>query len=213
MDATAGHGAVQPTPIIPKHILRPPPEPTQVRSMAKRDFSALDYAENAVDETLLKQKLGRMVVRFSLDSKQPVITVDRKDLAAAAKILRDDPALAFDMFTDLTAADLSERPEFEPERRFQVILILYSTVHRRRIRLKAYIPEADPVCPSVYGVYHGATFTEREAYEMFGIRFTGHPNLIRLLTPDYMKDYPLRKDYPVTGKGERDNFPRYEEVQ
>lgn len=181
--------------------------------MAKREFSALDYAENAVDEALIRQKLGKLVLRYSLDAKQPVVTIARESLPEVARTLRDDPALKFDMFTDLTAADLSQTSDFEPERRFHVIVILYSTVHKRRIRLKTYIPEADPRCPSIFGVFKGASFTEREAYEMFGIKFEGHPNLIRLLTPEYMKDYPLRKEYPMTGKGERDNFPRYEEIQ
>ncbi|MCK6439920.1 MAG: NADH-quinone oxidoreductase subunit C, partial [Planctomycetes bacterium] len=103
--------------------------------------------------------------------------------------------------------------DFDPDKRFMVVAVLYSIEHKRRIRLKTYVPEDDCRCPSLTGIFDGAHITEREAYDMFGIRFDGHPNLKRLLTPEYMKYHPLRKDYPVTGRGERDNFPQYEEIQ
>lgn len=181
--------------------------------MTKRSFTALSYAENGCDEGLLRQKLGSRLLALEYDAGQPVLRVTRESLLDVIRTLKEDPALAFDYFTDLTAADLSRRTDFEPERRFQVVIVLYSLSHKRRIRVKVSVPEADPRCPSIYGYFKGASFTEREAYEMFGIKFEGHPNLIRLLTPEYMKSFPLRKEYPMTGKGERDNFPRYEEIQ
>ena len=178
-----------------------------------KTFKAYDYTENKLDENTVRARLGDALVAIQYESSQPVLVIKREKLADAAKILRDDPALAYNYFTDITAGDNSKRDDFEPEKRFQVIAILYSINHKRRVRLKVYVPEADPTCPSLTGVFEGANLTEREAYEMFGVRFTGHPNLKRLLTPEYMKDYPLRKEYPVTGKGERDNFPQYEEIQ
>ncbi len=181
--------------------------------MPKTEFKPLTYSENQLDEGLIRAKLGRAVKEIRYDAAQPVLVVDRSNLRDAVQILRDDPALKYDMFVDITAADLSRQHDFEPERRFQVIVILYSDAHRKRIRLKVYIPEQDCTCPSLYPLFRGASFTEREAYEMFGIRFEGHPNLIRLLTPEYMKHFPLRKEYPMNGLGERDNFPRYEEIQ
>jgi NADH-quinone oxidoreductase subunit C len=181
--------------------------------MSKTDFKPLAYAENDISEALVAQKLGRALVAQRRESGQLVLEVNRDNLLDAAQLLRDDPELAFDMLTDITAADLSEKHDYEPERRFQLIVILYSTVHKKRIRLKVFLSEKDPTVHSLYPVFKGADFTEREVFEMFGIRFRGHPNLKRLLTPEYMKDFPLRKDYPVTGKGERDNFPRYEEIR
>jgi len=74
------------------------------------------------------------------------------------------------------------------------------------------VPEQDPTCPSAAPIYKGAAWVEREVYDMFGIVFTGHPDLRRVLTPDYYEYHPLRKDYPLTGKGERDNFVRAEEL-
>jgi NADH-quinone oxidoreductase subunit C len=181
--------------------------------MTKTTFTALAYTENDIDEALLKRKLGRALISLKRDSGQVVLEVSRDNWMDAAQTLRDDPELKFTHFTDITAADLAERPDFEPERRFQVIAIVYSPTFRKRVRMKVFIPENDPWCHSLHPVFKGADFTEREVFEMFGIRFRGHPNLKRLLTPEYMKDFPLRKDYPVTGKGERDNFPRYEEIQ
>lgn len=181
--------------------------------MARTDFKPLTYGENAIDETAVKDRLGALIERLDYEAGQPVLTVKRENWVEAARVLREDPALAYEHFTDITCADLSKKDDFEPERRFQLVAILYSVQHKRRVRLKAYIPEQDPRCASLTSVFRGANLTEREVFEMFGITFTGHPNLKRLLTPDYMKDFPLRKEYPVHGKGERDNFPRYEEIQ
>ena len=178
-----------------------------------RTFQPLTYSENAIDERAITQKLGARVVRLSFDSAQPVLEVTRENLLSVVGTLKSDPELAYNFFTDLTCADLSEKPSFDTEKRFQVIIILYSLTHKRRIRLRVFVPEDDPRCPSLTPLFAGADLTERKAHEMFGVKFEGHPNLIRLLTPSYMKDYPLRKEYPVTGKGERDNFPRYEEIQ
>lgn len=178
-----------------------------------RKFSPLTYDENALDEQAVKSLLGQRLLRIDYDSAQPVLIIDPKHWRECAAILRDAPELAYDYFSDVTAADLSRLDDFEPEQRFQVICILYSTKHRRRIRMKAYLGEENPVIQSLQPVFKGADWTEREVYEMFGITFEGHPNLIRLLTPEYMKDFPLRKEYPMQGKGERDNFPRYEEIK
>ena len=181
--------------------------------MAKPDFTPITHKEDEINENLLRLRLGDKIARIVHDSGQPVLDVARENLVEVARTLRDEPELSYNYFTDITAADLYQRPDFEPERRFQVMVTLYSLTHKRRIRLRVFVPESDPKCPSLTAIFSGANITEREAHEMFGITFEGHPNLIRLLTPEYMKDYPLRKEYPVTGKGERDNFPQYEEIQ
>lgn len=178
-----------------------------------RKFDALSYDENAIDETLVKERLGDRLAILSFDSKQPVLTIKAEDWRDAVQIMRDDEGLKYDYFTDITCADLSRRPDYEPERRFQVVCILFSTKTRRRVRLKTFVSELEPTLDSLHPVFKGALWTEREVYEMFGITFNDHPELKRLLTPEYMEHYPLRKEYPMQGKGERDNFPRYEEIK
>jgi NADH-quinone oxidoreductase subunit C len=117
------------------------------------------------------------------------------------------------MLCDITAVDNMRREDFEPERRFTVIYIVYSVPNRKRVRIEADVPETDPRIPTAAGVYKGAGWVEREVYDMFGIEFEGHPDLRRVLLPDYYEHFPLRKDYPLTGRGERDNFVRAEELE
>src|SRR5436309_6662564 len=117
--------------------------------------------------------------------------------------LHDDPGSAFDHITDVCSADYPEDHE-----RFEVIYHLLSLPHRTRIRIKARVTEDDPRIASVTGIWKGANFMEREVYDLMGIRFTGHPDLRRILMPeDYDEGYPLRKDFPVEGKGWRATFP------
>jgi len=181
--------------------------------MQKTSFTPLDYTENAVDEALLRSKLGDKLIDVTRDSGQVVLHIARENLLAAVKILKEDPELDFSYFSDITAADLSRFPEYDPDKRFQLIVILFSLASKKRIRIKVMLPEDDASIDSLTAHFEGANWTERECFEMFGITFKGHPNLKRLLTPEYMKYFPLRKDYPMQGRGERDNFPRYEEIK
>lgn len=112
-------------------------------------------------------------------------------LLDVARHLRDAPDAAFDMCSDVTATDWPLRPE-----RFDVVYCLYSTQHRHRIRVKARAGEHEPV-PSMSGVWPAANWLERECYDMFGIKFEGHPDLRRILLPDEWKGHPLRKDYGI----------------
>jgi NADH-quinone oxidoreductase subunit C len=107
--------------------------------------------------------------------------------------LRDDPDCAFLNITDICGADYPER-----EKRFDVVYHLLSPRHVRRVRVKVEAGEQDSV-PSITGVFPGANWFEREAYDMYGIVFTGHPDLRRLLTDYGFQGHPLRKDFPLTG--------------
>ncbi len=136
------------------------------------------------------------------------VKADRiRDVAA---FLHDDPAAAFDHITDVCSADYPDAPE-----RFEVIYHLLSLPHRTRIRLKARVPEDDPVIDTVTDIWKGANFMEREVYDLMGIRFKGHPDLRRILMPEhYDEGYPLRKDFPAEGRGWRSTFdflPRLDE--
>lgn len=108
-----------------------------------------------------------------------------------AEFLRDDPVTRLDMFTDLTCVDRTPR-----EPRFDVVLHLYSIGHKHRLRLLAGVPEEQPVIDTLVPLWPGANWFEREAYDLYGVRFDGHPDLRRILLYPEFQGHPLRKDYP-----------------
>ncbi len=112
--------------------------------------------------------------------------------------LRDDPVLQFDMLMDLTAADRSLLPPKDRTERYEVIYNLYSLWNGWRLRLLAPVPESDPTLPSVHDLWKAANWAEREVWDMYGIRFAGHPNLKRILCHHEFVGHPLRKDYDRT---------------
>jgi len=129
-------------------------------------------------------------------------SVMREKIAEFLKYLHEDPALDFDHITDLTAVDF---PNEAP--RFEVVYQLYSIAKNHRIRVKVRVPEEDCTIDSATTIWLGANFLEREVYDMMGIVFNHHPDLRRILmTEDYDEGYPLRKDFPVEGRGWRDSF-------
>jgi NADH/F420H2 dehydrogenase subunit C len=123
-----------------------------------------------------------------------IVSVSR--LLEVGRFLRDTPGVAFDFCSDVTASDWPTRAQ-----RFDVIYCLYSTPYRTRVRLKVRAGESDPV-PSVSGLWPAANWLEREVYDLFGVNFTGHPDLRRILMPDDWQGFPQRKDYPLEGPGE-----------
>jgi NADH-quinone oxidoreductase subunit C len=124
------------------------------------------------------------------------IVVSTPHLLAVARHLRDEDGSLFDLCSDVTATDWPLRGE-----RFDVVYCLYSTRHRHRVRVKVRAGEREAV-PSVTGVWPSANWLEREVYDMFGVTFTGHPDLRRILMPEDWQGYPQRKDYPLEGPGE-----------
>jgi len=135
------------------------------------------------------------------------VEIDKAKIFEICQFVRDEPSLHFDMITDICSVDF---PNETP--RFEVIYQLYSVEKNHRVRLKARVSEEDCAIDSVVGVWKGANFLEREVYDMMGIRFNHHPDLRRILMPeDYDEGYPLRKDFPVEGRGWRDNFENLSE--
>lgn len=121
------------------------------------------------------------------------IVVRREGLRNFFRALREDPALNFDFLTDITAVDyLGKR-----EPRFEVVYHLYSMQKKHRLRVKVPVPEEDPEVESLVPLWKGANWLEREVWDLFGIRFGGHPDLRRILLYEEFKGHPLRKDYPV----------------
>ena len=122
------------------------------------------------------------------------LVIPREHLQRAAEFLRGDPGLRFNFLSDITAVD-----RFPMEPRFELNYHLVSIERRERLRLKVRISGADPVAPTVTNVWPTANWHERENFDLFGIRFEGHPDLRRILMPDDWEGYPLRKDYPTEG--------------
>ena len=110
----------------------------------------------------------------------------------------------FNFLADMTAIDNLTLGGFE---RFSVVYHLLSHETKERVAIKAYVPEDEPVLPSAESLWKTADWQEREIYDLFGILFKGHPNLIRIMNPDDYNGHPLRKDYPRLGRKERDDFP------
>jgi NADH-quinone oxidoreductase subunit C len=122
------------------------------------------------------------------------IVVPRAHLRRTAEFLRSDAELAFTYLSDVTGVD-----RFPVEPRFEVNYHLMSLARRERLRLKIRVGSEDPVVESVTSVWPTANWHEREVFDLFGVRFAGHPNLRRILMPEDWEGHPLRKDYPVEG--------------
>lgn len=174
--------------------------------------------------TALAERFGPGVIwKIHDECGQTQITVDPDAIIEILKFLKELEICPFEQLSDITAIDLSAMPGFDPEtgRRFVVCYNVYSMTRNVRLFLRAPLhdPAADgspdlPEIKSTWGVYKSGFYTEREVYEMYGIRFLGHPNHKRLLTPEYFDEapaqYPLRKDYPLRGRGDRGEFPVYD---
>jgi NADH-quinone oxidoreductase subunit C len=121
----------------------------------------------------------------------------REALADLLRVCREDEALAFEMLADLTAVDYLRYPGREDGPRFEVVYHLYSLRHNHRLRVKVRLDEDDAVVPTATSLWPIANWLEREVWDMFGIRFDGHPDLRRLLMYEEFVGHPLRKDYPI----------------
>ena len=139
--------------------------------------------------------------RVSSSRGQQVVHPDRQQYLELARALRDE---GFEMCADVTAVDYLSHPGrplpdgVAPER-FEVVVNLVSMAQRRRIRIRVQVPESDPSVASLFALWPGSEAMEREAYDMYGIRFEGHPDLTRILMPEDWEGHPLRKDY-ATGR-------------
>jgi NADH-quinone oxidoreductase subunit C len=155
--------------------------------------------------------LGDKVARAAVDRGELTIEVAAADLVAAARILRDDGTLAFSILADLCATDYEGFGDVPREgRRFAVVLHLLSIRHNRRLRVKAWCPDDGfPVVDSVIDVWPAANWYEREAFDLYGVVFEGHPDLRRILTDYGFMGHPFRKDFPISGHVEM----RYDPVQ
>src|ERR1043165_9583670 len=142
---------------------------------------------------VLMERLGAKVKRIDDWRGDLSITVDRSAWVEACTLLRDHPELDFKLFLDLCGVDyLDERQD-----RFEVVFHAYSVTHKHHVRLKAAVPEGDASIDTITGVYKGASWFEREAWDLYGITFNGHPNLVRILTHKDFVGHGMRKHYPT----------------
>ena len=125
------------------------------------------------------------------------VVVTREGLPRVLALCRDEPALAFDMLMDLTAVDYLRYPGREDGPRFEVVYHLYSLRWNHRVRIKVRVDEDDAVVPTAVPLWPIADWPEREVWDMFGVRFEGHPDLRRLLMYEEFVGHALRKDYPI----------------
>jgi NADH-quinone oxidoreductase subunit C len=156
----------------------------------------VDTAESQKDSFIQRlQEWDAQAVAEVIEFRgETTVVVPREHLRRAAEFLVNDRALQFTFLSDITAVD-----KFPLEPRFELNYHLLSLEYRKRIRLKVRIPGEDPQVQSVTPIWPAANWHEREAFDLMGIRFEGHPDLTRILMPDDWEGYPLRKDYPVEG--------------
>ncbi len=130
----------------------------------------------------------------TLDRDELSVYLTRGALREACSILREDAELQFNFLSDVTCVDW-----YPSEPRFEVVYHLFSIPKKLRLRLKVRLGGDDPVVDSVTPVWPAANYFEREVFDLFGIRFEGHPYLRRIMMPENWEGHPLRKDYPVEG--------------
>jgi NADH-quinone oxidoreductase subunit C len=152
-----------------------------------------------MDDTLdrlgqtIQTGLGASVLAYEVVRGELTVTVRAEDIVKVAAFLRNDAACKFECIIDVTAVDWPGR-----DKRFDVVYHFLSPRINQRIRVKAPLGEGETIA-SIIGVYRGADWFEREAYDLYGILFTGHPDMRRILTDYGFEGHPLRKDFPLTG--------------
>lgn len=148
--------------------------------------------------TKLRDRFGDRILDTHVFKDEVTHLVDSNALVPVCQFVKNEPGLQMDYLVDVIGVD-----HFTAAPRFEVVYHLYSIPNRHRLRLKVKITEEEPI-PTVTGIWPAADWPEREAYDMYGIRFEGHPNLQRIYMATDWEGFPLRKDYPL--KGYRDEY-------
>jgi len=159
--------------------------------------AAITDIEQLKEHPALARLLGwraAAVQAAKYDRAELTIVVSRSSLREACVMLREDTNCPFNFLSDVTCVD-----RYPSDPRFEVIYHLLSISKKERVRLKVLLEEGDPVVESLTSVWPAANYFEREVFDLFGVRFSGHPYLRRLLMPENWEGHPLRKDYPVEG--------------
>jgi NADH-quinone oxidoreductase subunit C len=181
---TSGYGGLR---------VRRPAEPSTPRPYG----SYFDEIADRLSDRLAAQDsdFSEAVERVVVERGELTLHVPREHLVAVAKVLRDEPSLAFEMCLGVSGVHYP----WETGRELHAVYPLLSITHNRRLRLEVSAPDADPHVPSLVGVYPTCNWHERETWDFFGLVFDGHPALTRIEMPDDWKGHPQRKDYPLGG--------------
>jgi NADH-quinone oxidoreductase subunit C len=157
---------------------------------SNKDSVLADHAANPAAASLLTWK-REAVVDAIWDRNELTFTIAPGDIRQAARVVQ---TAGYNFLEDVTAVDW-----YPSEPRFQISYHILSHAMKQRVRLRAFLSGDDPVIDSITHVWPSANFYEREVFDLFGVRFAGHPNLRRIMLPDEWEGHPLRKDYPVEG--------------
>ena len=170
------------------------PAPVTPRNVPYRDGAANPSAAT------LAERFGAAIARTDVVWGETTVIVDRARVKEIVQWLHDDPTQRYDYCSDVTAVEYRDL-----ERAIEVVWHLRSLPYRRFLRLKCLIPKGEVLeVPSIWDIYKGVDWMERECYDMFGIRFVGHPDLRRILMwEQYKEGFPLRKDFPLRGRFSR----------
>jgi NADH-quinone oxidoreductase subunit C len=160
--------------------------------------TTIEQLQTALPAIATSQFRGQTRVVAPVESLVDVLTKLKEDLG-------------FDLLVDITCVDYLHYRDAKD--RFGLVYLLASTDTNERITVRAFVNDPEPTVPSVVALWEGANWMEREVWDMFGIRFAGHPDLRRILLPEEFTAHPLRKDYPLRGRGERHNFPTLTRVE
>lgn len=169
--------------------------------IAKQPHYIIVNTASTSDELLrlLNEKLGKHIIESKLDLGDAVIRITRPNMLDFFRLLKLDAELSFNLLISVTVVDWMDKRDD----RFEAVYHLLSLKNHFRLRVKIDVPEEDAKVDSICSLWSGANFMEREAWDMYGVTFTGHPDLRRILTYDEFKGHPLRKDYPVQAKQPR----------
>jgi NADH-quinone oxidoreductase subunit C len=180
---TSGYGTLR---------VRRAPEPSSPRPYGSY-FD--DLADRLAEALAADGTAADAIERVVVDRGEMTLHVRPEHLAAVARVLRDEPSLAFEMCLGVSGTHYP----WDTGREMHAVYPLLSITHNRRLRLEVSVPDADPRIPSLVEVYPTCDWHERETWDFFGIVFEGHPALTRIEMPDDWKGHPQRKDYPLGG--------------
>ncbi|NYG53755.1 NADH-quinone oxidoreductase subunit C [Nocardioides perillae] len=170
--------------------------PTTYPAPASRPYGGwFDAVADALEAGLAEAGAPHAVERVVVHRGELTLHVRREDLPVVARLLRDDPALRFELCASVSGVHYPA----DHGQELHAVYHLASMTWNRRVRLEVSCPDADPHVPSIVSTYPAADWHERETWDMFGIVFDGHPSLTRILMPDDWPGHPQRKDYPLGG--------------
>ena len=193
--AEAPKAAVPPKPVPPKPVPPKAPAAAGAHKPAAPAKKGPTVTEEIKDDPFIdrvKAKFGEAITEAVATYGQKIVRVKKDSYLELCRFLREDEEAAYDMCVDLTVCHWPQRAGEE----FDVVLFLYSVAKNNRLRVKTAVADG-AAAPSVTSIWQGADWMEREAFDMFGVKFDGHPDLRRILLPEDWPGYPLRKEYPI----------------